>query len=80
MVKGNQYPELIMVDNSNNHLSISLLGQRVNCAAKQIDIELYVVKEIVRNHTESIEQVLAFPLTKGLPPSEFRELTVDMSL
>jgi hypothetical protein len=56
-----------MVNNNINHLSSSLLWQQVKCAAKHIDIKLYVVKEIVRNHNESIEQVLVDPLTKGLP-------------
>jgi hypothetical protein len=69
-----------MVDDSNNHLTSSLLWQHVKCAAKHIDIKLYVVKERVWNHIESIEQVLADPLTKGLLPSAFREHTVDMGL
>jgi hypothetical protein len=69
-----------MVNNNINHLSSSLLWQQVKCAAKHIDIKLYVVKEIVRNHNESIEQVLVDPLTKGLPLSAFREHTVDMDL
>ena len=42
----------------------------VKCAAKYIDIKLYVVKEKIQNHFESIDhistkQVLADPLTKG---------------
>jgi hypothetical protein len=69
-----------MVNSSNNHLSSSLLWQRVKCVAKHIDIKLYVVKEKVQNHIESIEQVLADPLIKGLPPIAFREHTVDMGL
>jgi hypothetical protein len=69
-----------MVDSSNNHLSSLLLWQRVKCAAKHINTELYVIKEKVRNHIESIEQVLTDSLTKDLPPSAFREHTVDMGL
>jgi hypothetical protein len=69
-----------MVDSSNNHLNSLLLWQQVKCAAKYIYIKLYVVKERVQNHIESIEQLLADPLTKGLPPSAFREHTVDMGL
>jgi hypothetical protein len=69
-----------MVDSSNNHLNSLLLWQQVKCAAKYIDIKLYVVKERVQNHIESIEQLLADPLIKGLPPSAFREHTVDMGL
>jgi hypothetical protein len=50
-----------------------------------LTLKLYVVEEKVRNHTKSIEcksdkQVLADPLTEGLPPSVFREHTVDMGL
>jgi hypothetical protein len=52
----------------------------VKSVAKHIDIKLYVVKEKVRNHIKSIEQVLADLHTKGLPPSAFREHTVDMGL
>ena len=50
-----------------------------------LTLKLYVVKEKIWNHTKSIEhksnkQVLANPRTKGLPPSVFREHTVDMGL
>ena len=69
-----------MVVNSNNHLSISLLRQRVKCDAKHIDAKLHVVMEIVWNHIKSIERVLTDPLTKGLPPSVFKEHIVDMDL
>jgi hypothetical protein len=55
----------------------------VKCAAKHIESELYVAKEKIQNHFDSIEhrsteQVLADPLTRGLPPSVLREHTVDM--
>ena len=53
----NLYPELIMVDNSNNHISSLLLRQHVKCAAKHIDNELYVVKEKVQNHFECIDHI-----------------------
>ena len=51
----------------------SLLWQHVKCAAKHIDNELYVAKEETPESYEIIEhqrikQVLADPLTKGLPP------------
>jgi hypothetical protein len=69
-----------MVVNNNNHLIILLLRQQVKCAAKHIDIKLYIVKEIVRNCNESIERVFADPLIKGLPPCEFRELAADKGL
>ena len=70
----NIYPELIMVDNSNIPFELlSLLWQHVKCAAKHVDKELYVAKEKIQNHMiafehKSIKQVLADPLTKGLPP------------
>jgi hypothetical protein len=62
-----------MVDNSNNHLKETLLRQRVKCAAKHIDIELYVVKEKIRNHNESVEpisikQMVTDPFTKAYHP------------
>jgi hypothetical protein len=41
----NLYLELIMVVNSNNHLSSLLLWQRVKCAAKHIDIKVVRYKE-----------------------------------
>ena len=47
--------------------------------------KLYVVKEKVRNHDEmhceyKLQKVSADPLAKGLPPSVYREHTVDMGL
>ena len=54
-------------------------------AAKHIDIKYYIVKDKVRDHIISlehirIEQMLVDPLTKGLPPSVFREHLADMGL
>jgi hypothetical protein len=54
-------------------------------AAKHIDIKFYVVKERVQDHTISLEHIstkkmLADPLTKGLPPSLFREHVAGMGL
>jgi hypothetical protein len=57
-----------MVYISNNHLSIWLIWRWVKCATKHIDTKLYIVKEIVRNHIKSIEQVLTDPLTKDYHP------------
>ena len=72
-----------MVDNSDNHLNSLLLWQRVKCGAKHTDTKLYVAKEKVRNHIEmdcefKWQKVFVNPLTKGLPPSVYREYTVDM--
>ena len=54
-------------------------------AAKHIDIKYYVVKDKVRDHIISLEHIitekmLADPLTKGLPPSVFREHVAGMGL
>ena len=53
--------------------------------AKHIDIKYYAVKDKVRDHIISLEHIrtekmLAGPLTKGLPPSVFREHLAGMSL
>jgi hypothetical protein len=84
MVK-NLYPKLIMVVNSNNHLSSCSHDNKSSVLPNTFTLKLYVVKEKVQNHTKSIErksnkQILADPLTKGLPPNVFREHTVDMGL
>ena len=54
-------------------------------AAKHIDIKYYVVKDKVRNHIICLEHIstenmLADPLTKGLPPNVFREHLAGMGL
>ena len=54
-------------------------------AAKHIDIKFYVVKERIQDHTISLEhkrtrEMLADPLTKGLPPNVFREHLAGMGL
>ena len=54
-------------------------------AAKHIDIKFYVVKEKIKDHSITLEHIstkkmLADPLTKGLPPSVFREHIADMGL
>ena len=54
-------------------------------AAKHIDIKYYVVKDKIWDYIISLEYIrtekmLADPLTKGLPPSVFREHLVSMGL
>ena len=54
-------------------------------AAKHIDIKFYVVKEQIQDHTISLEymstkNMLADPLTKGLPSNVFREHLAGMGL
>ena len=76
-------PLLLYCDNqpavfysSNNKSSVS---------AKHIDIKYHVVKDRVQDQTIKIEhisttQMLADPLTKGLPPSLFKEHASGMGL
>ena len=54
-------------------------------AAKHIDIKYFVVKDRIQDHTIelehiSTEEMLADPLTKGLPPNNFHELIAGMGL
>ena len=54
-------------------------------AAKHIDIKFYVIKEHIQDHTISFEymstkKMLVDLLTKGLPPSVFREHLAGMGL
>ena len=54
-------------------------------AAKTIEIKYYVVKDKIQDQTISLEHIrtkdmLADPLTKGLPPSVFKEHTTGMGL
>jgi hypothetical protein len=52
---------------------------------KHINIRFYVVKEKIQDQTISLEHIstkkmIADPLTKGLPPSVFREHLAGMGL
>ena len=54
-------------------------------AAKTIEIRYYVVKDKIQNQTISLEHIrtkdmLADPLTKGLPPNVFKEHLAGMGL
>jgi hypothetical protein len=54
-------------------------------AVKHIDIKYYVVKDKVRDQTISLKHIstmkmLTDPLTKGLPPSVFKEHVAGMGL
>ena len=54
-------------------------------APKTIDIKYYVVKDKIQDQTISLEHIstkymLADPLTKGLPPSVFKEHLAGMGL
>ena len=53
--------------------------------AKHIDIKYHVVKERIQDQTISINYIntkymLADPLTKGLPPSVFKDHVTGMGL
>jgi hypothetical protein len=76
-------PLLLYCDNepavfySNNNKS--------SAATKHIDIKYFVVKDRVQDHTIDVKHIsttrmLADPLTKGLPPSIFREHVAGMGL
>jgi hypothetical protein len=52
---------------------------------KPIEVEFYVVKYRIRDKTISLEHIgtkdmVADPLTKGLPPNVFKEHLADMGL
>jgi hypothetical protein len=54
-------------------------------AVKHINIRFYVVKEKIQDQTISLKHIntkkmIADPLTKGLPPSVFREHLAGMGL
>jgi hypothetical protein len=54
-------------------------------ATNHINIRFYVVKEKMQDQTISLEHIstkkmVVSPLTKGLPPSVFREYLVGMGL
>jgi hypothetical protein len=54
-------------------------------AAKHINIRFYVMKEKIQDQTISLEHIntkkmIADPLTKGLPPSVFREHLAGMGI
>ena len=60
-------------------------NNRSSNASKPIEIKYYVVKEKVQDQTISLEHIrtrdmLADPLTKGLPPNVFREHLAGMGL
>jgi hypothetical protein len=59
-------------------------NKKIN-AVKDINIKFYVVKEKIQDQTISLEHIstkkmIVDPLTKGLPPSVFREHLADMDL
>jgi hypothetical protein len=54
-------------------------------ATKPLDVKFYALKDIVQDQTISLKHIskkemLADPLTKGLPPSVFREHITGMGL
>ena len=62
---------------SNNNMSMT--------KSKHIDIKFLVVREKVQSGQMSIEHIstnsiIAYPLTKGLPPKVFHDHTIHMSV
>jgi hypothetical protein len=60
-------------------------NNKLSAATKHIDIKYFVVKDRVQDHTIDVKHIsttrmLADPLTKGLPPSIFREHVAGMGL
>ena len=60
-------------------------NNKSNGAAKHIDIKYHVVKDRIQDQTISLKYIntkfmLADPLTKGLPPSIFRDHVAGMGL
>jgi hypothetical protein len=60
-------------------------NNKISGAAKHIDIKYYVVKDKVRDQIINLEYIstvkmLVDPLTKGLPPSVFKEHVAGMGL
>jgi hypothetical protein len=60
-------------------------NNKTSGTAKHIDIKYYVVKDKVRDQIINLEYIctvkmLADPLTKGLPPSMFKEHVAGMGL
>jgi len=60
-------------------------NNKSSAAAKHIELNYYVVKEKVRNHTienihKSTKEMLVDPLTKGLSPDVFSKHVASMGL
>jgi hypothetical protein len=70
----------------NNKSAVFFLSNNKSIdAAKHIDIKYFVMKDKVQDQTVEIEhisikQMLADPLTKGLPPNIFCDHVADMGL
>ena len=86
-------PDLKVVDSiskplkmyCNKEPAIFYAHNKSSNATKTIDIKYYVVKDKVQDQTINLEHIrtkdmLADPLTKGLPPSVFKEHLADMGL
>ena len=70
---------------NNNPAVCYAYNNKSSGAAKHIDIKYYVVKDKVQDHIISLEHIntekmLVDLLTKGLPPSVFREHLAGMGL
>jgi hypothetical protein len=70
----------------NNKSTVFFLSNNKSSdAVKHIDIKYFVMKDIIQDQIVEIEyistkQILADPLTKGLPPNIFRDHEAGMGL
>ena len=60
-------------------------NNKKSTATKSIQIRFYSIKDRIQDHTISLEHIrtkdmLADPLTKGLPPSVFMEHVANMGM
>ena len=83
MVDSISKPILLYCDNEPTVFYTS--NNRSSNAARHIDIKYRVVKDRIQDQTVDVKHIrtkhmLADPLTKGLPPSIFREHVAGMGL
>jgi hypothetical protein len=90
----NFIPRLRVIDSISKPLTLYYDNQptviyssnnKLSGAAKHIDIKYHVVKDRIQDQTIDVKYIstrlmLADPLTKGLPPSVFREHVASMGL
>jgi hypothetical protein len=73
-----------MIDCDNQH-AVFYAHNKSSKATRPIEVKYYVVKDKIQDHTISLKHIrtkdmLADPLTKGLPPNVFKEHLAGMGL
>jgi hypothetical protein len=68
-----------------NHPAVYYAHNKSSNASKPIEVKFYVVKDRIRDKTISLEHIgtkdmVADPLTKGLPPNVFQKHLTGMCL